>query len=304
MADGTGALRIASTVLWDSGVNPADGSPSASRAGGDVHPAPLVRALARRRRWQELLRETRSLPTAVERELSPRATPSPFARPVGTRRAVAFAAVPLAEARTIKGSLGPGITVNDVVLAVTASGLRHWLNQHGKDLSGLRVKVPVSLHGHDEPTVSVGNRDSFFFVDLPLKELDPVRRLMDISRQSARRKRLGDAQALDLFFRDVAHVSERLGRTAARWSMSPRVFTLNVSNVSGPAGPLDVCGRRVRAVHSVVEVADWHAIRVSALSACGLLTFGICTDAEVAADVEVIAEGIRTGFADLLRHAV
>jgi diacylglycerol O-acyltransferase / wax synthase len=104
MADGTGALRIASTVLWDSGVNPADGSPSASRAGGDVHPAPLVRALARRRRWQELLRETRSLPTAVERELSPRATPSPFARPVGTWRAVAFAAVPLAEARTIKES--------------------------------------------------------------------------------------------------------------------------------------------------------------------------------------------------------
>lgn len=308
MADGTGALRIASALLWEKSPGPAEVSRSAPPAGGAPRAnvgqrRALARALTRRRQWHELLRETRSLPTALERELSPRVRPTSFARPVGTRRAVAFAAFPVADARAVKRSLGGDITINDVVLAVTAAGLRRWLEQHGQPLSALRVKVPVSLHAHDETTASVGNRDSCFFVELPMAEPDPVRRLLDISHQAARCKRLGDAQALDLFFRDVAHVSGWLGRAAVRWSMSPRVFTLNVSNVAGPAGPLKVCGRRVAAVHSVAEIADWHAVRVSALSAAGVLTFGICTDPEVVEDVEVIAEGISAGFAELVRAA-
>jgi hypothetical protein len=47
---------------------------------------------------------------------------------------------------------------------------------------------------------------------------------------------------LDAFFRDLGHLSRSLERFAQRWAMSPRVFTLNVSNVPGPRGPQTVLG--------------------------------------------------------------
>ena len=133
-------------------------------------------------------------------------------------------------------------TVNDVVLSAVGAGLRGWLAALGAPAAGLRVKVPVSLHQPGEPDTA--NRDSFMVVDLPLEQEDPAfERLVAVARENAPdRKQHHDAQALDDFFRDLSHLSSSLKRHAERWAMSPRVFTLNVSNVPGPPGPQTVWG--------------------------------------------------------------
>jgi len=284
LADGMGARRIASVLLWDED-DPLPGSPTAAADPS----APL------RRRWAD----ARHAVGALERELAPAASHSALAQRVGPARALAFASVPLTELEPLKRAFGTRVTVNDLVLAATAGGLRRWLEHRDAPLRAMRVKVPVSLHRPDEGREALGNADSFFFVDLPVAEPDPERRLLAIARECSARKRAGDAQELDRLLHGIAGRSAAAGRAAVRWSMSPHVFTLNVSNVPGPRHPLRVCGRPLRAVYAVAEIADWHALRIAVFSACGTLTFGLCGDAEHVGALESMAQEIEAELAAL-----
>lgn len=284
MADGITALRVLSAILLD-----PDSGPSGSAQPGSRLAAPPS---ASPRSPRALLAEAIRVPAVLARELSRRGSASPLAARVGDRRSVAFASAPLDEVRRLGKAFGPGVTVNDVVLAAVGGGLRRWLEHRHSALSGLRVQVPVSLHHHDERPDELGNHDSFMFVDLPLAEPDPVDRLLAINAETSERKRHHDAQVLDAFFHDLAHVSHSLERLGERWAMDPRVFALNVSNVPGPPGPLFVLGAPVRELYSLAEIADRHALRASVVSAGGKLAFSLCADAEVVDDLHVVADGI------------
>ena len=284
MADGMGARRIASVLLWDED-DPQPASPSATAdtsASLRRHKADARHALA-----------------ALERELAPAARRSALAQRAGAARVVAFASVPLRELEPLKHAFATRVTVNDLVLAATAGGLRRWLEHRRAPLRAMRVKVPVSLHRPDEGPDAIGNADSFFFVDLPVTEPDPEERLLAVARECAARKRDGDAQQIDALIRELAGRSPAAGRAAVRWTMSPHVFTLNVSNVPGPRQPLRLCGRPLRAVYALAEIADWHALRIAVFSACGTLTFGLCGDAEHVGELDVLASEIEAEFAAL-----
>ena len=75
--------------------------------------------------------------------------------------------------------------------------------------------------------------------------------------------------------------------------MSPRVFTLNVSNVPGPPGPQLVLGAPMLEFHTLAEVAHRHALRVAIVSASGRISFGLCADADAVEHIDLIADGIR-----------
>ena len=289
LADGTGARRIASVLLWDE-ENPPPRPPS--------HPAPTSAVGPLRRRLTDL----RHVAAALERELAPAASRSALAQRVGAARVVAFASVPLAELEPLKRGFATRVTVNDLVLAATAGGLRRWLEHCHAPLRAMRVKVPVSLHGPGESGEALGNADSFFFIDLPVTEPDATQRLLAIAGECGARKRAGDAQQLDAFLREIAAHSPAAGRAAVHWTMSPHVFTLNVSNVPGPKHPLRLCGRRVRFVYALAEVADWHALRIAVFSACGTLTFGLCGDAENVSAIDTLAHEIEVEFTALTRQ--
>jgi diacylglycerol O-acyltransferase len=286
LADGMGARRIASVLLWDE---------EEPRPAPPVPPTPADPPDHLRRRWVDL----RHVAGALERELAPGASRSALAQRVGPARVVAFASVALTELEPLKSAFETRVTVNDLVLAATAGGLRRWLERRHAPLHTMRVKVPVSLHRPDEPQDAIGNADSFFCIDLPVTEPDPVRRLLAIASESAARKRAEDAQQLDSFMRELAAHSPSAGRAAVHWSMNPRVFTLNVSNVPGPRHRLRVCGHALRAVYALAEVADWHALRIAVFSAGGTLTFGLCGDAAHVGALDALAREIEAEFAGL-----
>jgi WS/DGAT C-terminal domain len=181
--------------------------------------------------------------------------------------------------------------VNDVVLAAVAGALRGWLGELGAPVRRLRVKVPVSLHQPGEG--DVGNRDSFMVVDLPLEHADPLERLLAVARETREYKLRHAAQTLDTFFGDLAHLSRSLERYAEHWAMSPRVFTLNVSNVPGPRGPQRVLGAPLLELHSLAEIAHRHALRVAVVSAAGRVSFGLCADPDAVDRLDAIALGIE-----------
>jgi diacylglycerol O-acyltransferase len=239
------------------------------------------------------------IPRTLRQELGPRAVSSPIDRPVGPSREVAFVDAPLEELRRIGHAAPERATVNDVALSAVSAGLRAWLEELGVPAEGLRAKVPVSLHQPNERDAA--NRDSFMFVDLPLEQDDPLARLVAVARETRQRKRRHDAETLHAFFRDLSHLSRSLERHAQQWAMSPRVFTLNVSNVPGPPGPQTVLGAPLLELHSLAEIAHRHALRVAIVSAAGRISFGLCADPDAIDGLDLIAHGIEREVGALSR---
>jgi WS/DGAT/MGAT family acyltransferase len=261
----------------------------------------LARTATSPARWRLGAEELARLPGAVGRELLPGDVDSPFAGEVGRHRAVAYVTAPLADYKAIEHAAGEHTTVNDVVLAVVAGGIRTWLG-HFAGEGPLRCKVPVSLHKRDEGP-DVGNRDSFMIVELPVGERDPWARLRSIHRQTAERKRHHDAEVLDALFGDLAIFAPALERLLTRVTSSSREFAVNVSNVPGPREPVTILGARLAGLRSFAEVGLDHALRVSAVSLAGEMTIGLCADPDVVEDLDDLADAMGQALRELRTHA-
>jgi diacylglycerol O-acyltransferase / wax synthase len=257
------------------------------------------RAVSSTEGWRMRVAGVRRLATTLRRELSRGGAETALDHPAGPRREVTFVSASLPDLKAIGHGAPERATVNDVVLAAAAGGLRRWLAEQGAGAKALRVKVPVSLHHGD---AGPANRDSFMCVDLPLEEQEPVLGLAAVAHETRERKEARDAETMDTFFRDVSHLSRSMERYAERWAESPRVFALSVSNVPGPAEPRWVLGSPLLELHSVAEIGHRHALRVSVVSACGRLSFGLCADPEAVGDLRVVADGIVEEL-DALRMA-
>jgi WS/DGAT/MGAT family acyltransferase len=316
MADGTSSLRLLSELIWDTEPQPGPAespvhtpTPSYTKTellrfglAARLRPsAPGSDGRAERRGWRASLAEAQRVVGAVRRELFPGSDLSPLAARVGPRRTVAWLSGPLAELHDAGKAVAPRVTVNDVVLAVVTGGMRRWLSARQAETERIRVKVPVSLHRSGEKRDEVGNRDSFLVIDLPILEPDIRQQLLAISRETSERKGAHDADELDALIQEAEHLP--MGEHVVDLTMSPHVFALNVSNVPGPPGPLYVMGARVASLDGVAEVAQGHALRVGARSGLGRLSFGLCADADVVPDLDLIIEGMARSIEDLLAPA-
>jgi hypothetical protein len=282
MADGISCVRFLDEVLWDEEADRSTPSRPPGAPGRRAAPA----------------HELRRLPGAVARELGHRVKDSLLDRPIGAARELAFTAAPLERLHSIGAARPQHATVNDVLLAGVAGGLRAWMQAAGEGLGRLRAQVPVSLHHRDGTAGELSNRDSFLNVDLPLGEADPLRRLDAISAETAARKRLGDAEELYDLFHALARCPP-LDRVVTQVATGPHEFSLSISNVPGPRGRLSICGRAVDRLGSVAEPAQRHALRVSAISCSGTVGIGLCTDPEALAGVADLADSIGEALDEL-----
>lgn len=288
LADGSTVMRLGREALWT--VHGESGS-SAS------HPrSPADAQAAAHRRAEELLTLAREAPHVWHS--------SPFSGRIDGHRAVAFASADLERLRQA-AARSCMATVNDAVLTVVGGGLRRWLEAHHDRLGPIRVKVPVSLHGLQasdrgarEP--ELGNRDSFFCLDVPVAPADPLARLQSVQRATRVRKHEHDAEHLDSLMHELGAVSPRLRRFADRLLASSRAFALNVSNVPGPVLRVSVAGVPVRAMYSVAEIGQRHALRAAVVSYAGSLRFGLCADSTLVEDLDALAQEIEADAAELI----
>lgn len=228
---------------------------------------------------------------------------SPLAAEVGSERATAFARCTLDELRRLGKAIAPEVTINDVLLALVAGALRRWLHAEEAPPARMKAQVPVSMHPHLAEDDPCGNRDSFLFVELPLKEADPVARVRAVSKATRKRKNRQDARAIAALRQSLGRAPDPVKRALQRFVQGPHEYSLNVSNVPGPSGPIQVLGRRVDAMYPLAEIAPHHALRVAALSLDGSLFIGLCADPRVIRDLDVLADGIRVSL-DELRASV
>ena len=283
MADGIAAVRFLHAVLWDEQPEPStrEGAPGAV-------PAQHISALG------ELFR----MPAALRRELGHRGSASPFDRPLSGARELAFTIAPLNEMKAIGATRPSHATVNDVLLAVIAGGLRDWLGADAAAGEHLRAQIPVSLHHRDEAPGEMGNRDSFINVDLPVGEADPLARLDLISSQTRTRKNSGDAVELYDLFHALGR-TRHVGGAVQRFAGSAREFSVAISNVPGPPTAVAVAGRPVAQLFSSSEPGPHHVLRISALSCAGDVGIGLCTDPQALPGITGLAEAIDDSYARL-----
>jgi diacylglycerol O-acyltransferase len=285
MADGQTSMRYAAALIWD--------EVDASSA-----PVSSVRAAAASAELHHE-RHRRDLAGFVDREFRRGVGPSPFDGQIGAQRSVAFTTAGLASLRRVAKAVADA-TVNDAVLACVAGGLRRWMGSGEGQLRELRVKVPVSLHHSSD---DLGNRDSCFYLGLPVGEPDPATRLRLIRQESALRKANHDAEEMDRVLAELGRVSPRLRLLCERFQFDPREFALNVSNVPGPRAPVSVVGRPVHALYAIADIAERHALRVGAISYGDQLNFGLCADAALVQDLPALAVAIRAEADDLVALA-
>jgi diacylglycerol O-acyltransferase len=281
LADGTASVRYARALLWDE-------SAEANMTQTQVHAAHAADEARRRAHLAGFLR----------REYSRGERRSPFDGRIGTRREVAFAAVPLPALHDAAKRLD-GATLNDAVLAIVAGAVARWVRQRHGDLGTIRVRVPVSMHHEGD---EVANHDSFFSIGLPLNETDAVTRLRMAHAETNERKLDLDAQYHEHLLRELSDCPP-LEHLVTRMERNPRRFALSVSNVPGPREPVSVLGAPVEHLHSLAEIGERHALRVSAMSLAGLLCFGLCADPDLVDELGVMAEGIEAEASDLLAAA-
>ncbi|MDX6642374.1 MAG: hypothetical protein QOD76_336, partial [Solirubrobacteraceae bacterium] len=294
MADGATAMRFSEELLWDApddahaaGRVPPSRRDTGAGASSDGPSTPLAEL-----REAVAARQPGRLPGTLRRELHRTRHPSPFDGDIGTTRAVAFCSVPLGALKRAAKALVPKATVNDVVLALVAGGLRSWAEARDSSLATVRVKVPVSLH--NRARTEAANRDSLFVLALPLDEPDPVERLRRINADTGLRKRAGDPLVLDTLLRDLGRVAPPLRRLLERLTLHPQAFALNVSNVVGSATRRSVLGAPVRAVYSLAEIRERHGLRVAVVSMADELHFGLCADPAIVGDLDPFVIGILT----------
>ena len=290
VADGTTVMRAAAAALWDENPSAVSGRAAVAHAAAR---GPLA---VRPHRLASVEAMVREAPRPWQR--------SPFSGHIGARRSVAFASVELDALRRAARS-ADGATVNDAVLTVVAGGLRRWMEStHGR-LGKVRVKVPVSLHDSppaDGQAGNVGNRDSFFCLELPLHPADPLGRLRSVHRATRIRKQEHDAQQVDALMRRLVDVPS-LRHFAEQILAHPRSFALNVSNVPGPRHVVCITGSPVVALYSLAEIRAQHALRIAVVSLADTLNFGITADPTLLTDVDRLADYVRDDAAELVAAA-
>ncbi len=226
---------------------------------------------------------------------------APLNAATGAQRRWASARTSLAEHRRVRKAHGG--TVNDVVLAVVAGGLRRWMITRGEPLTSgttVRALVPVSVRARGG--ADAGNAISAYFVDLPVAEEDPVARLSAVRGAMEAHKRggraVGAARLIGLVGLAPPIVHSLGARLAGRYS--GRIYNVLVTNVPGPPRPLYAMGARMLDMFPVVPLAGGQAVAVGVTSYDGAMHYGLTADRDAMADVDVLAAALTESLAELV----
>ena len=208
----------------------------------------------------------------------------------------------LAQFKAIKNSLGG--TVNDVVLAVVAGALGNYMRLHGHTTEGVGIKamVPVSVRA-DIERGALGNRVAAMWATLPVGMTDPVERLHTVSEEMVGVKQSGQAVGAGILTAVSGFAPPTIMAQAARLQARQRLFNLVVTNVPGPQFPLYLLGRELEAIYPMVPLAENTALGIAILSYNGQLNFGLVADYDALADLEALADELRSSIEELAAAA-
>lgn len=178
-------------------------------------------------------------------------------------------------------------TLNDLLLTVTAGGLRKLLISRGEPVEGVtvRVFVPVTLR-HRLHGPAQGTEIAQMVVPLSLGGDDPVERLRQIAVETTRRKARTRTSLGALFRGQIVRGLLLKGVIRQR-------VNVTTASVPGPTRPLYFAGARMLEVFPVVSLIGNVPLGIGAVSYAGTWNIGVAADAATFPDVDIFAAGVR-----------
>jgi WS/DGAT/MGAT family acyltransferase len=209
--------------------------------------------------------------------------------------------LPLDEVKTLGKALG--CTVNDVLLACASGALRGYLRDVGEDVDGLTIRatVPVNLRPL-EHAKKLGNHFGLVFLDLPIGEINPLRRLERVA--ASMRDLKGRRQAIVAFGLLAALGMAPAALQGPALDLFSRKATAVATNVPGPQQPLFMAGVEARELMFWVPQTGSIGLGLSILSYNGKVYFGVMGDGLRVRDPDAIVRRFAAEFEKLVLIAL
>jgi WS/DGAT/MGAT family acyltransferase len=230
-----------------------------------------------------------------------RAPRSMFNVRIGGARRVAAQSWSLDRIRAVKSAAG--VTVNDVVLAMSSGALRAYLlEQNALPADPLTAMVPVSLRKDDDDRV--GNMVGTLLCNLATDVEDPAKRLQLISSSIHDTKevfqQLPPVQQLALSAFNVGGLF--FGLIPGYLSTASPPFNVVISNVSaGPSKPVYWRGARLDGNYPLSIPLDGQAVNITVASNAENLDFGLVGCRRSIPHLQRLLGHLETSLKDLER---
>ncbi len=194
-----------------------------------------------------------------------------------------------------------GVTVNDVLMAVVAGGLRQYLLAHGKRVPknlNIRAMVPVNLRPLSQ-SAKLGNHFGLVVLSLPLGIENPLDRVLEVKRRMDDLKNSPEAVVGYTLLEAMGMTPAQIENLAVQFFAMKS--TLVLTNVPGPRQKLYFAGSAIERIMFWVPQSGRLGMGVSIFSYAGSVSVGVMTDDGLVPDPEGIAEFIEKDFANMLR---
>lgn len=316
LADG-----IASANLMARGMDLVAG-PQTDRDSYETDPAPSARQLVGSA-FRDHLRQMGKIPATIgytaagvrrvrrsTRKLSPELT-RPFTPPpsfinhlLTPERGFATATLALDDIKATSKKLG--VTINDMVLSISAGALRKLLLRYdGKADHPLLASVPMSFDF--SPERISGNRFSGVLVALPVDVEDVLTRVAKAREAANLAKEAHHLVGPELISRWSAYFPPAMTEAMFRWMSKHegqnKVLNLNISNVPGPRERGRVGGALVTEIYSVGPVTAGSGLNITVWSYVDQLNISVLTDGATVDDPHEVTTAMVEEFIAIRRAA-
>jgi diacylglycerol O-acyltransferase / wax synthase len=210
---------------------------------------------------------------------------------LGQGRVVAAGSWPKGRLRAVQDAAG--VTGNDVITAVVAGVLRHWLLDHGElPKQSLVAICPITVRGYaDNQRNDVhGNMFGAWLcrlstnVDDPAKRLDLIHRSMSEGKHQVANR--GSAASL---LNNAASIAATVLLPLLPFAPKVRTgYNLPVSHVPGPQTEMYWNGAHIEEIYPVSTVYDGQALNVTTCSYADRVGFGFVAGSDVIPDIDTL----------------
>jgi diacylglycerol O-acyltransferase len=225
---------------------------------------------------------------------------SPLNVTMGPARRFAMLRADLDDVQLVRKAHGG--TVNDVLLAVVAGGLRSWLARRKHPLnSPARVLIPVS-RPPGNPGDTSGNLLSGYLLDLPVNEPDPLERLRAVRHSMAMNKAAGPAHGPGAFPLLADLLPSLVHRLAGPFAapLAFRLFNTVITSVPLPDLPLTLAGAELVEIYPAVPLAARQALGIAVSTYRRTVHIGLHADHAAMPDLDRLGHDLSVELTELV----
>ncbi len=221
------------------------------------------------------------------------APPTIFNQPIASDRTYWGKNFEFERIRAIRKAV-PGVTVNDVVLAICAGGLRSYLDGRGElPAKPLVAMAPISVRAEDDGK-GVGNQVSAMLVSLATDIDDAVDRLIHIRASTQRSKVQASAlpanKITEFLPSETLAAAARVYTRTRLGGLHRPFFNVTITNVPGPPVPLYAAGARIHSAFGMAPILDGLGLILVVVSYAGRISIGVTSCQQIVPDPDNMAE--------------